>query len=372
MRLQLVTVCAALLLPLQLTAQGRSGTSPLRPLNFDESAYADIGRLSRAAEAPSGEFVLVDQTTARIHVFLNSGRLKCTAGARGSGPGEFQVVSGLWVTANRMTAFDGATHRLTRFDLNCRLLDSRATPSLQGSPSQVLAVSPEGSLLLSQIDRSVPTGDGLISRSLVLAVASADGPVRIVGSIPGNFVYNVAHGQATTAYDVPFLGRALFGGADSGFALVERDSRSIQLRATDWSLKANVDLALPAAPFDRRVVLRHRDSLLTAVASSGRGRFPGAAERIEYAFGDRFPQVANLAAVTDVMALGPFVFVRPYASPGSAQEWLVLRVPERRIVGVVRVPAGVRIVGPAYSGLIGVQHDENDEEIPVLLAIVPR
>lgn len=346
------------------SAQGRDSlpmlvaTAP-RPFAVGEIEWE---RIREVVSTRAGEIAVADAGAARIHVLNASGQQRCSVGRRGRGPGEFQDLSKIWYVAGIIYAYDGVASRLTRLRVDCSLIDSRATPMVAGARAQVLAITDGGETLVATVSYSDAESSGLLSRRLHLATARSDGSIVPVGTVDAGYVYRVTQANATTTYDVPFLSTALVSPIPMGFAWIGRDSRTLELRTTRWTLRRSTALPLAHRGFDRETVRRHRDSVLATIVSAGESRFPGARSRIAYAFGDNFPAVHMASSVDDLRSYGNLVFVRNAEEQHDSREWVVVDAETGRTVGKFSVGKSLRVVGASAAGVYAVLLDEDEIE----------
>ncbi len=104
---------------------------------------------------PDGHVVVADSRGLFLRVYAADGRRTAGFGRRGSGPGEFQSIHGLWLTREgRIGVWDGRSRRLTAFDRNGSLVSThsvRAPANMPGSFEIFLGSLRNGDLLLASL-----------------------------------------------------------------------------------------------------------------------------------------------------------------------------------------------------------------------------
>lgn len=85
---------------------------------FVEPDSLYIGELTRLAVNEKNDLIIADDANARIHVFDNEGRHTQVFGRNGSGPGEFQSITGVGVYQNELYIMDPAQQRISIFHIS--------------------------------------------------------------------------------------------------------------------------------------------------------------------------------------------------------------------------------------------------------------
>lgn len=99
---------------------------------------------------PNGRLAVADRGLLEVRVYDHTGALLAQMGRRGSGPGEFQSIFGLWVTSNGdLGVWDAETQRITTFTTGGRLVASeRLTDGPQVANVQVFLGTASGDRIL--------------------------------------------------------------------------------------------------------------------------------------------------------------------------------------------------------------------------------
>jgi hypothetical protein len=357
----LVFVALSRLAPAQ-SSDGVRTFATATPIPILGTGSEEVERVGEVVTSPRGAIAIADRASGKVHLLNASRSRTCSAGSRGRGPGEFLDITRMWFVEDALYIYDGVTSRLTRFDGACVALDSKSTPLLDGSPSQVLAVSRGGDLLVATTSFSASQSSGLIAKQHNLASVLQSGSMIRHGSVPAGYVYRVEQSGSVTLYDVTFLSRSYAAAVPRGIVWIGRDSRDVEFRSIQWSSIDRVALPGAGRRFDRAEVRRHRDSLVAAIVSAGESRFPGARNRIEHAFGENFPAVEFSAAVSSIVAGGHLVYVRLAQGPAARQEWIVIDSRTSRILGRLGLPSTIRVAGATDSSLFAVTLDSDELE----------
>jgi hypothetical protein len=110
-------------------------------------------RLAHAARLSDGRILVLDGSTLQLRYFGASGEFLHRTGRRGSGPGEFQVLSHLQVLpADSVLVYDARQSRVTLFDAAGRLAQTtRLTPPAGMVSGDLLGRFPDGSFAVRHV-----------------------------------------------------------------------------------------------------------------------------------------------------------------------------------------------------------------------------
>lgn len=183
----------------------------------------------------------------------------------------------------------------------------------------------------------------------------------------GNITYTIEqrteHGSGLTSYRTPFLGQALVAAVRGRIAVVDRDGSGLEILQPAATSRR---LAVPIRPraFSRGDIDSHRDSLIAATNRS-RMQFPGAVQRIEAVFGEKFPVPAGEHApiIQHAVVVGDELWLQsaPGAGDGRAT-WLVMDPRTVRLVGSIAIPREWKVLGGDSQAVVISARDEWDVE----------
>lgn len=135
-----------------LVHNGETGTLPpaaldsprvtLRIGEVEGAPEYQFFRLWSMAIGPAGEIYATDAGNAELRVYDAEGGFLRKYGRRGSGPGEFEFPSGLWLLGDTIAVYDGRLYRMTLLDADGEVLDTwRAGGTQSGQLSPIAAVA---------------------------------------------------------------------------------------------------------------------------------------------------------------------------------------------------------------------------------------
>jgi len=83
--------------------------------SVDGDSSGILFQVQDAVRLSDGRILVANGGTNELRFFTGSGRHLATIGGTGSGPGEFRWLTGVWVSADSMFAFDNALARVSVF-----------------------------------------------------------------------------------------------------------------------------------------------------------------------------------------------------------------------------------------------------------------
>jgi hypothetical protein len=139
---------AAVLLTL-LSHDGASQATVREDLRIGEvnsSGPASFHQITAMTVGPGGEIYVANRGSTSIRAFAPDGRFLREFGRQGSGPGEFRLISVLWMSGDSVVAIDWqAGGRVSLFGSRGELLDNwAATNPLDGTRYSLISNSPTG------------------------------------------------------------------------------------------------------------------------------------------------------------------------------------------------------------------------------------
>jgi hypothetical protein len=310
----------------------------------------ELFRVRTAALWPDGSFAVGNGGDRNVVLVSGAGEELLRFGRRGSGPGDFQGIDGLFVRGDSIHVYDAGLMRLSTFDRSGRLLSSSRLPLVGGRPTTLRAFRSTTEYFVTSTASHIGSPSGLYrDRVQVLRVAGAGSPL-IVTTEDWTYSYHFVQEGATSTYATPFLGRAHLFHVANRLVLVPLTGGAVTLVASDGSRDA---IPLPASlTFARTDVDRYRDSLLR-VAGPG-----SASQRIQVVFGPAFPAPSERTPVESGAVVGEQVWLRAIASgsPGRAEYWIV-DVPSARLAAKLQLPFGSRVLGGDDRHVLVVETD---------------
>jgi hypothetical protein len=273
-----------------------------------------FGSLQWGVITADGTWVVADGRRTALHLIRPGGSHRLV-GRRGDGPGEFRALSRLWVTpGDTISVFDVGSGRVTSFNSNGEILDSRLFP-FQEFPRGIMGeVSSGGVLLQRTVTRHGVPGRGLFRDSLELVVARDGQEQLVLGPLPGSDRYL----EGFPVFPVPFGLRVTYR-LVGGRHLLVAPGTGPELTLVDLEEETTHSVPVPLAP--RRVdqaMLRALEANLDQGASrwdaglvqemTARGQLPQETPTYVHAHLDR----------------EGWVWVQEYPAPGEPAAYLIL------------------------------------------------
>ncbi len=341
----------------------------LRLGSLDEPSTS-FGRITTAAIDATNRIYVVDALAQNARVFSPGGRLERTIGRRGKGPGEFEGVSRLGFTNDRLWVSDGALNRVVFFTLDGRpdstsVLRFVPPPGFGGSAPA--AVTRDGNFIF------VPAVDAarmVAGRRLQLPVLRmrAAGMLDTLYSVEiANVGISVETPRGPVIASRPLVDRPqqgievngnLFAIADAG-PVTRGSSPRVRLTTRDGN---GTILGQRDVPYEPQPVARAwRDSVVNRFAMVA-APDPQGQQLMRSRFADAFDIPATFPPVERVlMGSDRTVWVK-LAGPGSTATWLIFD-DRARPLGRVNFPRGLNLVYARRSDVLGVGTGPDDEPI---------
>lgn len=299
----------------------------------------------------SGVTVVANAGTSQIRYYDSHGRLLAWTGDAGDGPGQFRNLTRIGLLdGDTVWAWDSRARRLSVFDSHGGLVRDRRAP---GSASVVGRLA-DGSFLMvpgwsSDIHDRDPKAGVRRDMGTWLRWWPDSGEVAEVGSFP--------HDEIIVA-EVPgggrFFGTPPFGRSTSravgpdGFHVGDQESFEVRGHGVDGSLHRVIRLAGMDLTLTPDLVAATR-----AETEDPSNPAPAWVDRLW----DHIPSTRPAFSGIMVDALG-HVWVAEYvAANAPPRKWLVFS-PEGALLGLVEVPAGLRVTEIGADHIVGVSHDD--------------
>lgn len=372
------TLAVALLVIAPLAHAIPQPAPPLRPLVEElriDGKLHEWKAIESMRMGPAGHLLVKEELGKSLRVFSPTGALVRTLGQRGQGPGEFINVDGFGLLGDTIWVSDGASVRITYFDLSGKLLgtlraDSGVMPMRDsaGRVVQVARMQSKGAVALHGDGTAlvIPLmfpGDAdtlgvtkmypwwLTTRrgqvlDTVLTVALESQLVRITSAdgTRRNFLWNPLPQRQTAAASVGGRRLALIDASYTG-----RDAWTYTVRVSDQLGRTLYTRRFPfsRAPIPARVV----DSVGTELVARYRNYV-----RVRESL---FVPASYPPVTRALVAKDGSVWLRGRDEPGGAM-WTVLD-PTGNPTALVREPARTRFI-ELDDGLWAVERDDDDVE----------
>jgi hypothetical protein len=328
---------------------------PLLRIGGEEGPYL-FGALYRAILLPDGGIAAVEGMSREIRLFDTSGNHVRTFGGPGSGPGEFQVVTGLFEHAgDSIAAYDQLARRATVFPLGDGV--PRVVRTADDQNLDLFGRLHDGAWLAynpGQYRHGRPQGLQWDTTDVV-AIDPRDGSTTVIVRLPGRERLIDAEGQDADYIGARFASQAA---ADSGFYWAIADHFEIAYHDASGALRRILRRPVQAPPLDDAMTAEWIEAQLAFVrqyegdeaANARRTRFE-ASRRAERAplFGPAF--------VDGDQRL--WVSAATWPPSGTPRTWSVF-APDGVWLGDVVAPDGVRLRDARGDTVLGIWQDELD------------
>lgn len=344
-------------------ARGMSvDTNPVLRVGAEEAGPYQFSFISTARLLEGGGIAVVELSANEIRLFNAEGRHLRSVGRRGRGPGEFQVISGLFPrSGDSLVAYDQIERRATIFPLadgDARVVRSQAVPGARGSFSAFGAFS-DGRLLLynpgSGFRPDLQPGLQWVT-SEVVALDPTDGSARTIVRLPSRQQFVLPGGD--TKVVAPLHG-AIHAVANDGFYWGTSDRYEMRFYDTTGTLRRILRRPLEPRPVTPAMI----ETWIAVNLETVRKR-EGEAAVAKYKqsyeegpFGDRVP-LFDRAFVDGEGRLWVGLSEWP-KSQAAPRRWSIF-APNGAWLGDVDAPANVRIVDCRDDRVLGIWQAEGE------------
>ena len=182
------------------------------------------------------DFLFVDPASGDVHI----------AGGKGSGPGEFNFITGTMRTHKGLAAWDLLSRRISFFSADGDFLRSRtyspfAFQSLMATP---VAIHPEGDILFRDGDGHVREATGRTWNPARYVALREDGRLRTIAMAKGNELFYRNDDGRTISEHVIFGHQTFEAVAGDLLAVAQSDTSAITI--LDWSGHVGSSIPMPA------------------------------------------------------------------------------------------------------------------------------
>lgn len=305
----------------------------------------------RGAIVASDGSIVVANGLGQLRVFSRSGGFVREFGGVGDGPEEFRFVR--WIDAcgeDGVVAYDQLRRRITKWDLEGRLLDAFPTEGTSPErPPYRVSCGPDGGFaVVGWPEVRLYTGEpGPYRLDVDVGVLDSRGRlIRRVGTFPGPERYRYAANDGPR----PLGKNTIVRSGPDGIYVGTADSYEILLIGPDGT-RRTIGRDVPPTPMTRELVRIWHDSVVARMPANRRANARRGLQ------GHQHPEV--LPAYSDLMVDGRgLLWVRRYGVPGGeVAEWDVFESGGAHVARV-RFPRSFRITQVGDAFLLGVHTDD--------------
>jgi hypothetical protein len=359
--------------------------SPEPVLRIGTMAGAPAYQLYQVAGAtrlPDGRIVVANAGTAELRFYAADGRHLASAGGRGGGPGEFQMLAGVEHAGDAVVAFDRTARRFSEFTLDGAFVASHSAGGGSAAPFFLPAGRfADGTVAFGGIEMGMSGGPGGVTRGrartdvLYLRLAPSGEVLDTVGRFPGpervTRVQESGGQSRVTMMQVRFSATPQLRAAGDGFVYSATDRYELAFHGGAGELER-----LVRRPHDPEPVmeehLRQADQQMRQQAQATGGGATGGggggvvgppsptavAALQETPHAEFFPALGML-----LVDPGGNVWVSPYPRPGAEGPvaWDVFDG-EGTWLGSVEIPSELRVFEIGEDYVLGLWRDDLDVE----------
>jgi hypothetical protein len=332
-----------------------------------DEAY-QLSQVVGAVRLSDGRIVVANGGSHELRYFDSTGTFLTSAGRKGSGPGEFEMLGSLFVEAgDTVAAYDARLRRISLFAPDGAFVRSLTITFPAGAPSPIGRFR-DGSWLCRRGSVIAPSGTEtqLIRDSAPLLVFEPTGALRdSIGRFPGPELYIVGQGTSARGGSLPFGTNTATAVAGDRFYAGHTARYEITRYTQSGIPEEIVRLAWTPIPITGDDLAQYKAERLARVSAGTRQSFERAYR--DMPFPSTFPAFAGL----ELDAAGN-VWVLAVSRPGDDRRRWTVFSPDGLALGALETPAAVwvREIGRDY--VLGTWRDGMDVEHVRLYALRRR
>ena len=317
-----------------------------------------LSQVSGAVRLSDGRIVVANGGSDELRYFDSAGAFLTSAGRKGSGPGEFEMLGSLFaLPGDTVAAYDVRLRRISLFAPDGAFARSLTITFPAGAPSPIGQFR-DGSWLCNRGFVFFPSGTEtqLIRDTVPLLVFEPTGALRdSIGRFPGPELYIVGQGRSRRGGSLPFGTNTAAAAAGDRFYAGHTARYEITRYTQSGTPEEIVRLAWTPIPITGDDLARYKAERLAHVSAGSRESFERAYR--DMPFPSTFPAFVSL----EVDASGN-LWVLAASRPGDDRRRWTVFSPDGVALGVVETPPGlsVREVGRDY--VLGTWRDDLDVE----------
>jgi hypothetical protein len=327
--------------------------------SLDGPAETQLGRVTGVVRLRDGTIVVADDAAPALRFFDRDGRHLRSVGRRGSGPGEFEQIGGLWRFAgDSLAVWDLRQSRLSIFSPAGELVRTALPrPGPPGAFAPMHGVFSDGSFVLGSgmnMGEIFAGGSRRFRDTVVLVRYGAEGrALDTIGRFPGDERDAEVAGTGFSLNPVPFGRRTFIAVSGRHGYVVAGDAQVAVLEpgGRRSSILRQRSAPSPVTPED---ISAFRQGTLAAASPGDR---PGVETRLRSL---RYPETKAPFAGLEVDDHDR-AWLRVQDVPdGRASRWMVLS-PTGELLARVELPPGFVLHQVDEDGVLGVSRGASDE-----------
>jgi hypothetical protein len=317
-----------------------------------------LSQVGGAVRLSDGRIVVANGGSHELRYYDSTGTFLTSAGRKGSGPGEFEMLGSLFaLSGDTVAAYDGRLRRISLFAPDGAFVRSLTIAFPAGAPSPIGQFR-DGSWLCNRGFVFFPSGTGtqLVRDTVPLLVFEPTGALRdSIGRFPGPELYIVGQGNSARGGSLPFGTNTATAVAGDRFYAGHTARYEISRYTQAGAPEELVRLAWTPIPVTGDDLARYKAERLARASA-------GTRQSLERAYRDMpFPSTFPAFVSLEVDASGN-LWVLAASRPGDLRRRWTVFAPDGVALGAVETPPGmwVREVGQDY--VLGTWRDDLDVE----------
>lgn len=336
--------------------------APLVSIGGDDAAGGPLFQVTDAVRLGDGRIVVASAGTQQVRIYGADGRLLRVVGRAGKGPGEFGAPFWLGrMPGDSIAAWDAGLRRLSVFAPSGDFVRAVTPSGSLGVFPQAVGVLPDGRFILAASDGSQvlpPPGQARRDTTAYVVIDSSGAVADTLGRFPGSEM--IALGTPATGFvlrPLPFGRQTVTAVQDGRLYVATGDRYEVAAYEPGRGLRAVYRASRRAVPVTRQDVREYRRTMVT-LGGSARAKAQDAKLL------DDAPIPATMPPLTalEVDSAG-HLWVQDPQKPGDARQsvWTVF-APDGRVLGTLRVPAGLIVKQVGSDWVLGVLVDADEVE----------
>lgn len=341
----------------------------------------DLGQVTGATRLQDGSIAVANAATSEVRFYNADGSHRLTSGRRGAGPGEFQMIVGMWRSpADSLVVLDMAIQRLSvltpggqySHSLTLGGMGGGMVPGADGSISMAIPAGmfDDGSLIgMANSFRIGDTRAGSFRDPMPLVRYGPDGAIRdTVATVPGQEMEMMTMSFGAQSMSVPTavsLGKqTIVVARGDQLYLAINESWEIEARGPNGDLRRLIRMVTPVRPLSADLIARHRVEQLELL--NNQPMMSQAPQEIRDQVTDRinsapYPATLPFVALMLVDDEG-HLWAQEVGLPGDLrQKWGVFDR-DGRLQAWIRMPERFRPTAIGSDWVVGIWQDEDDVE----------
>lgn len=341
----------------------------------------DLGQVTGATRLGDGSIAVANAATSEIRFYQADGTHRLTSGRRGAGPGEYQMIVGMWRSpADSLVVLDMAVQRLSvltpdgqySHSLTLGGMGGGMVPGADGSISMSIPAGmfDDGSLVgMANTFRIGDTRAGSFRDPLPLVRYAPDGAIRdTLATIPGIEMEMMTISFAGQSFSQPTpvsLGKQpVVVARGSRLFVATNEAWEVQEQAADGTLRRLIRLQTPVRALNQDLIAAHRAEQLELV--SNQPMMSQAPQEIRDQITDRInsaPYPATLPFVAQLLVDDEgYLWAQEVGLPGDRrQKWGVFDR-DGGLQAWIRMPERFRPTSIGSDWVVGIWQDDDDVE----------